>query len=226
VVLPLSHTVTLNIDASSVPADAGAVAVTSANALRHAAPDLIGRLAHLPCHAVGARTAEAARQAGFAHVVEGPGDAGGLAGRIAGTFSGSLFYLCGWVRFPGFEERLSVSGVRVDALEVYDTVTTAYDEASVGEALDGRPVEAVLLYSAVAAQAMQGLLHRDGLRPLFAHAQFFALSKRVAAGLGEEPAAMVNVAGHPEEQALLELLASRLGHRGGGASSHRPFSLP
>ncbi|MET3794888.1 uroporphyrinogen-III synthase [Aquamicrobium terrae] len=210
-VLPLSRTVSLAVDPGSVPADAGAVAVTSANALRHASPDLIGRLSHLPCHAVGARTAEAARRAGFADVVAGPGDATALAERISATLSGTLVYLCGRVRFPGFEERLAASGVRVDALEVYDTVTIGHDEESVREALDGRPVEAVLLYSAVAAGAMRGLLERESLRPLFAETEYFALSARVAAGLGDESAAMVNVAEQPSEPALLALLTQRRG---------------
>ena len=220
VVLPLSRTVALNV--VSVPADAGAVAVTSANALRHASPDLIGKLSHLPCYAVGARTAEAARQAGFTHVEEGPGDAAGLAERIAAGFSGRLAYLCGRVRFAGFEERLAASGVPVDALEVYDTVTIGHDAESVSEILEGRPVEAVLLYSAVAAQAMRGVLQRENLRPLFEKAEYFALSKRIAEALGAESAVMVNVAEQPSEPALLALLASRMK----GASSHRPFSLP
>lgn len=224
VVLPLSRTVALKTDTSSAPADA--VAVTSANALRHASRDLIGKLSHLTCYAVGTRTAEAARQAGFAHVEQGPGDAAALAERIAATFSGRLAYLCGRVRFAGFEERLAASGVRVDALEVYDTVTIGHDENSIRNTLGARRVEAVLLYSAVAAQAMQGLLQQESLRPLFGNMQFFALSKRVAAALGSESAAMVNVAEQPAEPELLKLLARRMGRATGGASSHRPFSLP
>lgn len=83
-------------------------------------------------------------------------------------------------------------------------------------------MEAVLLYSAVAAQAMRGVLQRENLRPLFEKAEYFALSKRIAEALGAESAVMVNVAEQPSEPALLALLASRMK----GASSHRPFSLP
>lgn len=209
--LPLSRTKALTIDLSTFSGDAGAVAVTSANALRHASPELIGRLSHLVCHAVGARTAQAAREAGFTNIEEGPGDAAGLARQIAAGFSGKLAYLCGRVRFSGFEERLGASGVRVEALEVYDTVAIDYDEADVHERLGGKPVDAVLLYSVTAAHAMRALMRRGALRPLFAQADFFALSPRIAAGLDEQFAVMVNCAPKPSEPALLALLTDRRG---------------
>ena len=94
----------------AVPADAVAVAVTSANALRHAPSGLIERLASLPCHAVGTRTAAHASKAGFFSVREGPGDAAALADQIARQFGeATLAYLCGRVRMPDFERRLELS---------------------------------------------------------------------------------------------------------------------
>ncbi|MBN9252948.1 MAG: uroporphyrinogen-III synthase, partial [Mesorhizobium sp.] len=65
VLLPLSDTIPLFPEPSAVPSDAAAVAITSANAIRHAAPDLLSALSSLPCHAVGTKTAQAARSAGF-----------------------------------------------------------------------------------------------------------------------------------------------------------------
>lgn len=213
--LPLSRTEALVVEPFAVPADAGALAATSANALRHASPQLIGRLSHLVCHAVGARTAAAARKAGFLHVEEGPGDAAGLARQIAAGFSGKLAYLCGRVRFSGFEERLAASGVRVAALEVYDTVAIDHDEADILERLGAQPVDAALLYSVTAAKAMRNLVRRDRLHPLFAKTEFFALSQRIAdglnSGLAEESGIMVNIAPQPTEPALLALLARRRG---------------
>lgn len=215
-VLPLSRTEALAIDPSAVSGDAGAVAVTSANALRHASAELIGILSHLACHAVGSRTAEAARTAGFTHVEEGPGDATGLAAQlIAGGFSGRLVYLCGRVRFSGFEERLAASDVRVEALETYDTVAIDYDEADIRGKFEGRPVDAALLYSVGAAEAMHDLMLREDLRPLLAKVEIFALSQRIAAGLtsglNEESTLKVNIAPQPTEPALLALMAQRRG---------------
>src|SRR5882757_1546113 len=60
-------------------ANYGAVIVTSANALRGIEPHLAGsRLLRLPLFAVGQRTADAARVAGFDRVIAAVGDAGGL----------------------------------------------------------------------------------------------------------------------------------------------------
>src|SRR6266568_2381430 len=57
----------------------GAVIVTSANAVRGLEPHLKGhRLLELPLFAVGEHTADAARRAGFTHVVSANGDAANL----------------------------------------------------------------------------------------------------------------------------------------------------
>ena len=107
ILLPLTETVALPVDAGAVADNAVAVAVTSANAVRHAPKELIAALAALPCHAVGKRTAEAARAAGFLSVSEGPGDAEALADALAGGFPARRSSIsCGRVRFPAFEARL------------------------------------------------------------------------------------------------------------------------
>ena len=62
----------------------GAVIVTSANALRGIEPQLAGhRLLKLPLFAVGEHTADAARQAGFTHVIAAKGDAATLRDLVA-----------------------------------------------------------------------------------------------------------------------------------------------
>src|SRR6478736_3745261 len=71
VLLPLTKTVALPAEVGLVPDDVLAVAVTSANAVRHAPKEVIEALAALPCHAVGPRTAEATRKMGFSSVIEG-----------------------------------------------------------------------------------------------------------------------------------------------------------
>ncbi|TIT05739.1 MAG: uroporphyrinogen-III synthase, partial [Mesorhizobium sp.] len=114
ILLPLTETVALPVDADGVANNAVAVAVTSANAVRHAPKEIIAALAGLPCHAVGKRTAEAAHTAGFFSVGEGPGDAQALADALAGGYAGqTIVYLCGRVRFSGFEQRLQATGVHV-----------------------------------------------------------------------------------------------------------------
>jgi len=205
--LPLTETVALPVAAGQVPDAAIAVAITSANAVRHAPKEFIAALAALPCNAVGKRTADAARAAGFLAVGEGPGNAEALADTLAPGLSGKVvIYLCGRVRFPAFEERLKLAGVRAHPIETYDTVTPVYSDAAVVGHLSGQPVDAVLLYSAKAAATMQALARRPALNDLFEKTRFFALSKRIADVLDEAGSEKIRVASEPEEDALLELL--------------------
>jgi uroporphyrinogen-III synthase len=207
ILLPLTETVALPVDAGLVLDSAAAVAITSANAVRYAPKELIARLAVLPCHPVGKRTAEAARKAGFIPVSEGPGNAERLADDIADAFSGkAIAYLCGRVRFPAFEQRLETAGVQVRPVETYDTVAVGYPEEAVVERLLGRPADAVLLYSAKAAATMRFLAARPALRMFFEKTWFFALSARIAAALGDVAGDRIRVAAQPDEDSLLAIL--------------------
>jgi uroporphyrinogen-III synthase len=209
VVLPLSETGPLAVPRDPIPENAAAVAVTSANAIRHAPPDLMDRLTALPCRAVGRRTADAARAAGFGQVEEGPGDAAGLAERIGGEFAGKvLVHLCGRERFPGFEERLAAAGVQVRPIETYDTVAMDYSDDAVLSRLSDQPPDALLLYSAKAADAARKLAARPVLQSLFRRARVYALSERIAAAYRPIPSGGgIRVAPTPTEEALLALLA-------------------
>jgi uroporphyrinogen-III synthase len=209
ILLPLTETVAVPV--AALPAvGAVAVAITSANAVRHAPKETIAALAALPCHAVGKRTAEAARKAGFLSVSEGPGNAEALADRLADDFPGkAIVYLCGRVRFPAFEQRLEAAGVQVRAVETYDTLAMSYSDEAVLARLSGRPVDAVLLYSAKAAAAVQGLTKRPALQELFEKALFFALSARITAALDDTANEKIRIAAQPDEDALLALLRAR-----------------
>ena len=207
ILLPLTETMTLPVDVGAAGDDAVALAITSSNALRHAPKELIDTLAALPCNAVGHRTAEAARAAGFLSVSEGPGDAEKLAEAIAAGLSGkAIVYLTGRVRFPAFEARLRQAGVEVRAVETYDTVSLNYSDDEIRARLSGQAVDAVLLYSAKAAAAMQVLAKRPDLSDLFDNKEVFALSERIASAFGDAGGKKIRVAREPQEEALLELL--------------------
>ena len=199
-------------DSIAVPADAAsdnavAVALTSANAVRHAPKALIDALAAIPCHAVGHRTAEAARSAGFLSVSEGAGDAERLAEAIAAGLSGkAIVYLTGRVRFPAFEARLREAGVEVRVIETYDTISPDYSDDEIRARLSDQAVDAVLLYSVKAAAALQALANRAELRDLVENTQAFALSERVAAAFDNAAGKKIRIAREPQEEALLELL--------------------
>lgn len=212
-VLPLSLTTPLAVDVACIPNDAAAVAITSANAVRHAPAALIDRLAALPCHAVGERTATAAREAGFRGVQAGPGDAVALAGTIAPELAGkALVYLCGRERFSVFEDAMVAAGVRVTALETYDTTEVEHADETVLALLGGLSVETILLYSVKAAHAAAGLFRRPALAAGLRGAAVFSLSARIDAAFraesGDHRGPMV-IAPRPDEEALLALLRAK-----------------
>lgn len=201
VVLPLTETQPLPVDPALSLDGVELVALTSAAAARHAGARLVARLAGLPCLAVGAATAAAARAAGFAFVQTGPGDAAGLARLAAGSGAARMAYLCGRVRRPEVENRLAEAGMSVLAIETYDTLAvespaTALNEAGLGT------IDAVLLYSAAAAAAFRPLAARLRVRD----AMLLCLSPRVAAALSGVEPSRIHVAPEPEEDALLSLL--------------------
>ncbi len=134
-------------------AGAAAVAITSANAVRHAPKEVIAALAALPCHAVGKRTAEARPQSRVLSVSEGPGDAEALA-TVWPAMSRQDRRLSLWPGggFPAFEQRLEAAGVPVQAVETYDTLRLIIRTTPVLARLSGQPADAVLLYSAKAVR--------------------------------------------------------------------------
>lgn len=202
VVLPLSRTQALHVELSAVAESANAVAVTSANAILHASSALIAALSGKRCFAVGRKTAIAARDAGFRDVVEGPGEALGLADLVSAELAegAHVAYLTGRVRLPDFEQRLASSGHRLAVIETYDTVFVG--DAALPNTVDA-PIDAVLLYSAKAAHAFSLIAGRkSGL----AETRCICLSERVAGSLHHLGAERVFVARAPTEDALLTLL--------------------
>jgi uroporphyrinogen-III synthase len=212
-VVPLSETVPLP-PPEELPAVPDAVAVTSANALRHAPPQLLERLVTLPCFAVGEATAAAAREAGFADVATGSGDAAGLAVHAAAALKpgARLLHLCGRVRLSDFEALLAEAGIVVLPVETYDSRSVGDVSDELLRAAGGGAVDAVLLHSATAAAAMTDLLALPALRNLFESTRFYAMSNRIATTLGDAGGRQVSISEEPNESALLARLAGDCGN--------------
>lgn len=205
--LPLQEIRSLTVGADALPADIEAVAVTSANAVRHAPKAVIERLTNLPCFAVGTSSAAAAANAGFANVIEGGGDAEALAETIIGRRpGGSVAYLCGKVRRPAFEKRLAGADIPVHAVETYDTIALGYTIEEVQHLAARHPIDFVLVYSANAAEALVAMTRQAGIGGLFENTVFACISGRVAAALDGWSAGRTMIAAEPDERMLLSLL--------------------
>ena len=200
---------------AALAGDWSAVALTSANAV-FAAADEIHRWHRLPAYAVGRRTGDAARQAGFTDVRVADGEGVALAGMIGDDVAaGKLFarrespllYLAGRPRASDFEKGLADASVPFSVMECYVARPVAYD-ADVLARTFARPIDCVLFYSRETARAFFRLIAQAGLRDQFRVRRIVCLSDKVVTGL---PAALRDgalVATSPSEAAILELLAA------------------
>ncbi|PRD44459.1 uroporphyrinogen III synthase [Phyllobacterium phragmitis] len=206
VVLPLSETVP--VVAEIAPGRYDAVAITSVNAIRHAEPGLIGSLIHLPAYAVGEKTANAARSAGFADVTAGRGDGEALALALSGALrhGAHVLYLAGRVRRPDFEAKAVAGGLEITVCETYDTADIDYRDLR-GRLGDAQ-IDVALIYSVFAAKALIELAKRPEISDIWEKAWVLCLSPRILESLPERWQARALVSERPDEQALFKLLAS------------------
>jgi uroporphyrinogen-III synthase len=184
-----------------------AVVVTSANA-PNAIMESAARsaLIRLPLFAVGQRSAEAGRQAGFRDVVSGDGDARDLVRLIATRVTGGgapLLYLAGEDRAADLLGDLSARGIAAEMRVVYRGVTVSFPP-ELTKALEAREVDAVLHFSRRSADNYVAGAKRAGIAGPALAVRHLCLSAQVAEALAE--AGRIAIAARPDEAALIELL--------------------
>ena len=187
----------------------GAVLLTSANAARAvAALPRRRELDHCAVLTVGRRSAEAARQAGFADVASADGDVSALVALAAARFGGTgarLLYLAGHERAGDLAGALGRHGLDVETVVIYDTVTQGLPPDAQA-ALAAGAIDGVLHYSPRSAAAFLAGARDAGLTPAALAAAHFCLSAAVAAPLVAAGAATIRIAPAPDEPALLRLI--------------------
>ena len=182
-----------------------AVAITSANAPGAIAAN--APLLQLPLYAVGARSADAARAAGFTHVTSADGDVRALARLIAERHkrTAPLLYLAGEDRAADLVGELVQGGIKAEMRVIYRAVTAPFPPA-LAQALRGGALDAVLHYSARSAETFVARARAAGVTREALAVRHLCLSAQVAAPLQAAGAQDVAVAQHPDEAALIELL--------------------
>jgi uroporphyrinogen-III synthase len=194
----------------------GGVVVTSANALRAiAAQPGLDRLLKLPLFAVGARTAEAATEAGFSHVISADGDGDALRRLIVASVKRAtqetLLYLAGADLARDLAGELGAHGFNVVTQTTYRMAPVTELPGAAGEAFaDGR-IGAVLHYSRRSARAFIGAARNSGVEIAALGAVHCCLSDSVASVMRDAGAARVMVAAAPNEMALFDLLGRAIG---------------
>lgn len=187
----------------------GGVIISSANAPSAIAGNpACAALVQLPLFAVGRRSADAARQAGFANVTSAGGDVRDLVQLIAerhADASAPLLYLAGEDRAADLVAELVMHGIAAELAVVYRAVTAPFPPELIA-ALKGGEIDGVLHYSKRSAEnyiagARQADIIEQALR-----VRHFCLSRQIGEPLSRAGAGSIAVAKRPDEAALIELL--------------------
>ena len=206
-IAPLLRIETLQTDFGSGPWTA--VVVTSANAIRamvthrrHA------EVSALPMFVVGQRTAQVARDAGFANGVSADGDAGDLAALIARNLpaGSSLLYLAGEDRATDLAAVLTPAGISVQTAVIYRAIAQEALSDDALERLTAGTIDGVLHFSRRSAAAFVSAARASARWSNSLKCHHFCLSMQVAEPLVQAGAKHIHVAATPDEAAVLDLV--------------------
>jgi uroporphyrinogen-III synthase len=187
----------------------GGVIVTSANAPGALNVNAREALSKLPVYAVGQRSADAARQAGFANVVSAGGDVRDLVQLVAERrvdAKARLLYLAGEDRAADLIAELAVHGIAAEMRVVYRVATAPFPPELIA-ALQAGDVDAVLHFSRRSTENYLAGAKAAGISEQALAVRHLCLSAQVAEPLKAAGAERVSVAKRPDEAALLELLS-------------------
>ena len=210
-------------DATIDHRSAQAVVFTSANGVRALAGIPSG--AAFPrdrvAFAVGAATSAAARAAGFAAVVEGPGTVEELARLIADRCrpsQGTILHVSGSIVARELAPLLAKTGLTVNRAVLYESVQATQLQRETRDAFAHGTIGAALFFSPRTALTFVNLVTDAGLAGTMRSVVALALSTAVADVLAPLAFARIMTTARPTTDALLESLAT-LNHPSHSATS-------
>ncbi|MBL4907170.1 MAG: uroporphyrinogen-III synthase [Sneathiella sp.] len=182
--------------------------VTSANGIE----GLIKRTGNrdLPLYAVGEKTAEAAKEAGFKNVLSADGDVDTLTALItksAVKSDGDLLHV-GGARLAGdLKVKLEHSGFSYRREILYDAVDETDFQKDAIRALEDETLDGVVLFSPHTAKIFATIIEHKGLSPHLKGVTAWCLSNNVAVEIADLPFKESFIAPSPTEASLLGQLA-------------------
>jgi len=193
------------------PTGFAGMALTSANALRALAErGALERYCGLKVFAVGDRTAEAARRAGFSSVISAGGDFADLAELLAHSrLSGPIFYPAARHQSGDLAKSLAPYGVMVVTARVYEMVEVPELPDDILAALAAHDIQAALFYSrrtAIAFVERAASFHLP--KAVKTRLGMLCLSEAVAEPLIAAHFVRVRIADAPTEDAMMGLALS------------------
>jgi uroporphyrinogen-III synthase len=186
----------------------GALIITSANAAGAIAdnPARAG-LVTRPLFAVGRRSADTARAAGFVDIASAGGDVRDLVRLVVGGRADAkapLLYLAGEERAVDLVSELTARGLAVEMRIVYRAVTTPFPSELI-DALKAGEIDAVLHFSRRSAENYVSGAAQAGIAGPALGPRHFCLSAQIAEPLAAAGASHITVARHANETAMIEL---------------------
>ena len=192
----------------------GAVIITSANAAASVATHpMRAELIKLPVFAVGRRSADAARHAGFSQVVSAGGDVHDLVRLIAehrADTKAPLLYLAGESRAGDLIGDLAVHGVAAELVVVYRAVIAPFPLALIA-ALKEQAADAVLHFSRRSAEFYLDGAKKADIITQALQVRHLCLSGKVAEPLVDAGASQIVVAKRPDEASIIALVDAAQG---------------
>lgn len=199
--------------AAALPlAGATALLFTSANGVRAFA--LRSQERGLAVFAVGAATARAAREVGFADIACADGDAAALEALVLARRrpgDGPLLHVAGKVVAGDLAGRLAARGFEVRTAALYAAEPSPRLSDAARDAFAQGGIDGVLVFSPRSAAILVGLVEAAGLRAAAARIDLYALSEAVVAAASGLAWRRVVVAAAPNEDALLAAIAPAAG---------------
>jgi uroporphyrinogen-III synthase len=182
-----------------------ALAFTSANGVRFFTVHSGER--GLPAFAVGDKTADLLRAAGFEDIRAASGDALALGGLIRATAPAisRILHVTGTATARDLA-KLVDPGQAIDRLVLYGAIAADDFSADLVDALYACTVGYVLFFSSRTAAAFGTLIGKLGLTEMICSCSALCLSPQVAAAVADLPWAAVRVAVKPTADSLLSLL--------------------
>jgi uroporphyrinogen-III synthase len=163
----------------------------------------------LVAYAVGDRTAEAARAAGFGQVESANGDVEALAKLVAERRKpedGILLHVSGAVRAGTLAETLAALGFTVRHVALYEAVPAASLAPATIQAVTSGGLDGVLLFSPRTAKHFADLVAAAELAEPARRLQAWCLSQAVADALAPLPLAGLHIAAEPTQASLLKAI--------------------
>lgn len=195
---------TLRLQAPTPEIRPDVIVFTSVNGVRHHPAD--AALCNLPTYAVGDRTADAARSAGFRDVISAAGDVSDLEKLILRSVKSEslLFHFSALLPAGDLARNLTSSGLSVLRLAVYETRRVSHERLC-GDLPSLEELDGIVLHSPRAALSVAEYLDRSSTP--FA-GTVFCISQAAAQPLDHLQRANVRVAERPDESSIRKLIAS------------------